>query len=190
VAGLRCPRGRQIHLPRQPIWHDRHRGCRLFERLGRVAAAAAGIVVIGSLVTYHAEHPTNPQFATVGDSLWWGTVTLTTVGYGDIVPKTTTGRWVAVTIMVTGIAVLGLLAGSLASFFRLDVGKPASDSPATGEPVSTVGPSSDPALRALAAEVSGLRQQVAELTERLTGTPPTQVGRSPEPVRTDQADRK
>jgi voltage-gated potassium channel len=113
---------------------------RLFERLGRVVAAAAAIVLLGSLVAYHAEHPTNPQFATVGDSLWWGIVTLTTVGYGDIVPKTTTGRWVAVTIMVTGIAVLGLLAGSLASFFRLDAGKPVSESPATGEPASTAVP--------------------------------------------------
>jgi len=90
----------------------------------------------------------------------------------DVAPETTTGRWVAVTIMVTGIAVLGLLAGSLASFFRLDVGKPASDAPANGEPVSTVGLSSDAALRALAAEVSALRQQVAELTERLTGASP------------------
>ena len=59
---------------------------RLFERLGRVAAVAGGVVVIGSLVAYHAEHPTNPGFATIGDALWWGIVTLTTVGYGDIVP--------------------------------------------------------------------------------------------------------
>jgi len=51
--------------------------------------------VIGSLVAYHAEHPVNPEFATVGDALWRGIVTVTTVGYGDIVPKTTTGRWVA-----------------------------------------------------------------------------------------------
>jgi voltage-gated potassium channel Kch len=62
---------------------------RLFERLGRVALLAGGVVVIGSLVAYHAEHPVNPEFATVGDALWWGIVTLTTVGYGDIVPKTT-----------------------------------------------------------------------------------------------------
>jgi voltage-gated potassium channel len=44
---------------------------RLFERLGRVAALAGGVMVIGSLVAYHAEHPTNPGFATVGDAFWW-----------------------------------------------------------------------------------------------------------------------
>ena len=116
---------------------------RLFERLGRVALAAGGVVVIGSLVAYHAEHPTNPEFATVGDALWWGIVTLTTVGYGDIVPKTTTGRWVAVVIMVTGIAVLGLLAGSLASFFRLDNGKSSAGSPAADEAEHSAATSSE-----------------------------------------------
>jgi voltage-gated potassium channel len=80
---------------------------RLFERLGRVALVAGGVLLIGSLVAYHAEHPVNSEFATVGDAVWWGIVTLTTVGYGDIVPKTPTGRWVAVVIMVTGIAVWG-----------------------------------------------------------------------------------
>jgi voltage-gated potassium channel len=148
---------------------------RLFERLGRVAAVAGGVVVVGSLVAYHAEHPTNPEFATVGDALWWGIVTLTTVGYGDIVPKTPTGRWAAVVIMLTGVAVLGLLAGSLASFFRLDNGKSADGSPVAdsppGKPAATAAPAQDAALHALAAEVSALRRQVEALTERLAGTP-------------------
>ena len=90
---------------------------RLMERLGRVGLVALGVLVSSSAVAYHAEHATNPGFATYGDSLWWGIVTMTTVGYGDIVPKTSVGRWAAVVIMLTGVAVIGVLAGSLASFF-------------------------------------------------------------------------
>jgi voltage-gated potassium channel len=141
---------------------------RLFDRIGRVAVVAAGVVVTGSLVAYYAEHPTNPEFATVGDALWWGIVTLTTVGYGDIVPKTPTGRWAAVMIMVTGIAVLGVLAGSLASFFRLDESK-AGDGQPDDQPGDTVPAPGDAALQALTAEVTALRRQVETLTERLSG---------------------
>jgi len=138
------------------------------------------VVVIGSLVAYHAEHPVNPEFATVGDALWWGIVTITTVGYGDIVPKTTTGRWAAVTIMITGIAVLGLLAGSLASFFRLNEGSNGAASP-DGGPASTAATPGDTALQALTAEVSALRRQVEALTERLAAAPPDPASQEPAP---------
>ena len=70
-------------------------GRRLFERLGRVVVVAAGVVVLGSLVAYYAEHPTNPEFATVGDALWWGIVTLTTpsaTGISSRRPRPAAGR--------------------------------------------------------------------------------------------------
>jgi len=153
---------------------------RLFDRIGRVVAVAVGVVVIASLVAYHAEHPVNPEFATVGDALWWGIVTITTVGYGDIVPKTTTGRWAAVVIMVTGIAVLGILAGALSSFFRVD-DNGNHDGPPADQPESTVATLNDAALQALTAEVSALRLQVEFLTRRLTGTLPGQAPGEPPP---------
>jgi voltage-gated potassium channel len=139
---------------------------RLFQQLGQVATVGFGVTLVASLVAYYAEHPTNPEFATIGDALWWGIVTLTTVGYGDIVPKTLTGRWAGVTIMITGIAVLGVLAGSLASFFRIqpsaDGSSEGSDggAPATPSPAPDVGAT----LQTLVAEVTALREQVAALT--------------------------
>jgi len=154
---------------------------RLLDRLGLVVAVAVGVVVVASLVAYHAEHPVNSEFATVGDALWWGIVTITTVGYGDIVPKTTTGRWAAVVIMVTGIAVLGVLAGSLASFFRLGEGDNNHAEPPAGEPAGTTASAHETALAALTAEVSALRLQVEFLTRRLTGTLPARTPGEPPP---------
>jgi voltage-gated potassium channel len=60
---------------------------RLFERLGRVALMAGGVLVIGSLVAYYAEHSVNPEFATVGDALWWGIVTRPPSAMGTSFPR-------------------------------------------------------------------------------------------------------
>ena len=145
---------------------------RLLERLGGVGLFALGVMVVSDWVAYHAEHATNPEFATFGDSLWWGIVTLTTVGYGDIVPKTTIGRWAGVAIMVTGVAVLGVLAGSLASFFRVDSSNEGGEE---GPIVSDDNPSELAHARPevghdwLKGEVLRLQAQVNQLAERLTG---------------------
>jgi voltage-gated potassium channel len=158
---------------------------RLLDRLGRIAVVAVAVVVIASLVAYYAEHATNPGYATIGDALWWGIVTLTTVGYGDIVPKTAVGRWAGVTIMITGITVLGVLAGSLSSFFRLDGN--GNGKPAAGKQAEPAGPAtrvSDAALQALASEVVALRYQVEVLAERIRGISPT---RPVEPTAGDDA---
>jgi voltage-gated potassium channel len=93
-----------------------------------------------------------------------GNVTLTTVGYGDIVPKTETGRWAAVMIMVTGVAVLGTLAASLSSFFRI----PDSGTESQDTPQETDAPSDD-AIVSLTGEIAALRRHVEMLSEQLTG---------------------
>ena len=114
---------------------------RLFERLGAVALVAVGVVIVGAAVAYRAEHATNPGFKTFGDALWWAIVTLTTVGYGDIVPETTAGRVDGVMIMIAGVSILGLLAGSMASFFGLGTSAstqpPPSDETQSGDAVAS-----------------------------------------------------
>ena len=147
---------------------------RFAARLGKVALVAGLVLVVASLAAYHAEHPTNPEFATVGDALWWGIVTLTTVGYGDIVPHTSAGRFAGIVIMFTGIGVLGVLAGSLASLFNLEQASEgespiasATTEPANAQPVHAELGELQTQLRAVERRLGAL----AELTRAAPGEP-------------------
>ncbi|MBD3779428.1 potassium channel family protein [Cellulomonas sp. ES6] len=88
---------------------------------GRVATYVAGgtalLVLTGALAVTDAER--GAAGATIdgfGDGLWWAATTVTTVGYGDEYPTTPTGRLVAVGLMIGGVALLGVVTASLASW--------------------------------------------------------------------------
>ncbi|NXU72147.1 KCNQ4 protein, partial [Oreotrochilus melanogaster] len=79
------------------------------------------VLIFSSFLVYLAEKDANIQFATYADSLWWGTVTLTTIGYGDKTPQTWLGRMLAAGFALLGISFFALPAGILGSGFALKV---------------------------------------------------------------------
>lgn len=80
------------------------------------------LVFAGGLAITDAERGQGGNIETVGDGWWWALTTITTVGYGDRFPVTTTGRAVATVLMLAGIGLLGVVTASLASWFveRMD----------------------------------------------------------------------
>jgi voltage-gated potassium channel len=88
---------------------------------GRVATyvvgASALVTYVAAVAMLNAErgHP-GANIETFGDSLWWALVTMMTVGYGDRYPVTATGRVIGAGLMICGVALLGIVTATLASW--------------------------------------------------------------------------
>ncbi|XP_077586218.1 potassium voltage-gated channel subfamily KQT member 5 isoform X8 [Stigmatopora nigra] len=79
------------------------------------------VLIFSSFLVYLVEKEDNKDFATYADALWWGTITLTTIGYGDKTPQTWTGRLLSAGFALLGISFFALPAGILGSGFALKV---------------------------------------------------------------------
>lgn len=80
--------------------------------LGWVAGVTVTAVVIAGCAVHWTDRAT---FHTAWDGVWWACTTVTTVGYGDVVPVSTPGRIVAVFLMFTGIGLVSILTAAIAS---------------------------------------------------------------------------
>jgi voltage-gated potassium channel len=78
--------------------------------LAIVAISLASAILVRLLAS-------EPDFPTFGIAVWWAIQTVTTVGYGDVTPTTSTGRTVAGILMVAGYAVLSLITAAIAATF-------------------------------------------------------------------------
>ncbi len=87
-----------------------HRG------LGLLIVAWLGVMVICSAGLYIAENGVNKYVTSPLDALWWGVVTLTTVGYGDVYPVTPEGRVAASILMLLGIGLFGAITATITSY--------------------------------------------------------------------------
>jgi voltage-gated potassium channel len=142
---------------------------------GRVGIYVGGTTLLiglaASLAVLDAErrHP-DASITTFGDALWWTLTTITTVGYGDRYPVTAEGRIVAATLMIGGIALIGVATGTIASWFLEKIaGAEDTDQATHAEVVALRGE-----LAALRAELAVLnRGAISPPSPERNGPPPT-----------------
>ncbi|MDT9698462.1 ion channel [Streptomyces sp. P17] len=121
-----------------------------------VVGSVVGLLMFGSLAVLSVERDSpNGNIKTLGDAVWWSFTTMTTVGYGDHAPTTGLGRILAVGLMLSGIALLGVVTANIAAWFiaRFEVDD-------VEERRQTA------AIQLLTEEVRQLRAEVAALSER------------------------
>ncbi len=82
------------------------------------------VLIFASSLMFHAEHEAQPLvFSSIPAAMWWGIVTLTTIGYGDVYPITIPGKLIAAGVAVIGIAVYAIPTGIMASAFTEELRK-------------------------------------------------------------------
>jgi hypothetical protein len=86
--------------------------------LGAMTLLAILVLEIGGIAVLFFERPdASANITTPGDALWWGIVTIATVGYGDKYPITSGGRMIGAMEIITGVAVFSTISGYLANAF-------------------------------------------------------------------------
>ncbi|MFF0814855.1 potassium channel family protein [Rhodococcus sp. NPDC003318] len=114
-------------------------------------ATSSLLIYVASLAMLEAErgHP-DATVNSFGEALWWSMTTVTTVGYGDYSPVTTTGRFIAAGLMIGGISLIGVVTATIASWI-----------------VEQVAEEDSAKQAATAREIEELRYEVRRLTDRL-----------------------
>ena len=88
--------------------------------LTAVATMAVGYILVSALVIYNVEPE---SFETFFDAVYWATISLTTVGYGDIYPVSTVGRIVTMVSSAFGIAIIALPSGVITAGYLDEINK-------------------------------------------------------------------
>ena len=113
--------------------------------------SAALLISTSALAALDAErHEPGASIRAFGQALWWALTTITTIGYGDTTPVSTEGRCIAALLMIGGVALIGVVTATLASWI-----------------VSLVEEENAEQEAVTQAQVATLQQQVSELSERI-----------------------
>jgi voltage-gated potassium channel len=122
----------------------------LMRHRGQSAAVAAALLALFLIVGSSAailrfEDLPNSTIKTADDAVWWAFATITTVGYGDVYPRSTEGRLIAALLMTAGVGLFSAFSGALAAWFL----KPEEEA-------------TDEEMAALRAEIAALRELIEE----------------------------
>ena len=130
----------------------------------------AGIVlsVASILVLEFESRAPDANITTGGDAIWWGLVTITTVGYGDFFPVTLMGRLTGIFVMFAGIGIIGALASILASLLVSPRPRSPNRRRMRPPPHRIQPPRRRCAPDAIVEELALLRAEIAELREALS----------------------
>ena len=80
------------------------------------------LLIIASTIVYYFEREVQPEaFASIPRAMWWGMATLTTVGYGDVVPHTVAGKGFGIVVMFIGIGMFAVPTGIIVSTFAQEI---------------------------------------------------------------------
>lgn len=80
------------------------------------------LLTLSSSLIYFAEHSTQPEaFRSIPSSMWWSVITLTSVGYGDVYPISTMGRFIGALVSMVGVGFVALPTGILAAGFNEEI---------------------------------------------------------------------
>lgn len=121
-----------------------------------VLVSAIILVYTVALSVLHFERAApNANITTMGDSLWWAVVTITTIGYGDYFPVTTPGRWAATALMIGGFAVLSMVTAAVSSWLVESVTAATRVRKNADEPIGS------DELAHLTAQINRLQEQLA-----------------------------
>jgi voltage-gated potassium channel len=127
----------------------------------------AGFMVLSfstvAMIQFESRSP-DANIKTGGDALWWGFVTITTVGYGDRFPVTFLGRATALFVMFAGVGIIGALASILASLLvpSPEEVKAASEGPPGEASAAGATPGVESELAQIRAELAAMRELLAE----------------------------
>lgn len=124
----------------------------------QLAVGLATFIMLGLVASVLAlaieEGRSGSQINTMGDALWWAVATVTTIGYGDVVPQTAGGRVLAFALMLAGVGLVGVVVANLASRVMSGIERRIGDAALTHEEI---------VLQEIATTLDELNQRLARL---------------------------